>query len=125
MQKPSYLVHPSMRMAKTQPQTQPHPPQPNQPNQPNQIPKKTHNTQSKEFEGVRKFPRPLITQTLSKEKYIHSSETNFEDPPSPFYNYTAVESGNATSRHARPSFYAVPDNASSLRKSKINFSIVV
>lgn len=119
MQRPSYLVHPSMKMAKLS-TNEPAKLAPNE-KQPNA---KATNQKTQQHDGIRKFPRPVISQKESMETNLHQSDTNFEEPPNIFYDYTVNETGNATSRHARASFYNVPDNTSNFSKSKINFSIV-
>jgi len=77
-----------------------------------------------ELAGVKKFPRPLISQEESKLRFSHVSKQNSEDPPSIFYNYFVKDEGNATCRHARPSVYSVPESTSAHAKSKIAFSVV-
>jgi len=117
--KPSYLVHPSMKANLAKPADKPQDKPVEQPQQGN-----VSKPKEKEFEGIRKFPRPLISQEDSKLKQIHSSKVNFEEPVNMFYNYTAKDEGNATCRHARASVYCVPDNMSQLTKSKIALSVV-
>lgn len=117
--KPSYLVHPSMKTNTAKPAEKP---------QEQRAPLEQQNakgtSKDRDFEGVKKFPRPLITQEESKQKFIHSAKVNFEEPPSIFYNYAVKDEGNATCRHARPSIYSVPESTSAHSKSKISFSVV-
>lgn len=117
--KPAYLVHPSMKANTEKPAEKPKEQQATMERQ-----NSKGSSKEKEIDGVRKFPRPLVSQEESKIKYVHSAKSNFEDPPSLFYNFTAKDEGNATCRHARSSIYTVPDNNSSFGKSKINFSVV-
>ena len=117
--KPSYLVHPSMKTSSSKPAEKPEQKQ-------EQLNKQSSKGSSKEkdYEGIRKFPRPLVSQEESKIKHVHSAKMNFEEPPSLFYNYTVKDEGNATCRHARSSIYSVPDSTSAHTKSKISFSVV-
>ena len=117
--KPAYLVHPSMKANTEKPAEKP---------KEQQAPMERQNLKGganeKKPDDVKKFPRPLVSQEESKVRYVHSAKSNFEDPPSLFYNFVAKDEGNATCRHARSSIYTVPDNNSSFVKSKINFSVV-
>ena len=117
--KPSYLVHPSMKATTSKPAEPPQEKQATLERQPSK-----GSSKEKDFEGIRKFPRPLISQEESKARHTHSAKVNFEDPPSIFYNFTAKDEGNATCRFARSSIYSVPDNTSGHSKSKIAFSVV-
>ena len=118
--KPSYLLHPSMRSNAQKTAERPTQPTPAAPLERQD----SRTVKEAELPGVKKFPRPLISQEESKLRFSHQSKANFEDPPSLFYNYTVKDEGNATARHARPSVYSVPDSTSAHGKSKIAFSVV-
>lgn len=118
--RPSYLLHPSMKPNVQKPAERAQPTNPAAPieRQDSKTAKET------ELPGVKKFPRPLISQEESKLKFSHAAKSNFEEPPSIFYNYVVKDEGNATCRHARPSIYSVPESTSAHAKSKIAFSVV-
>lgn len=127
-----YLVHPSLQkkqnpqsnnLQQTPLSSQNPPIEPKMLESPIKNEKKITNVPTK-FDNVRKFPRPLISQEVSKTRHSHNSNKNFEDPPSTLYEFQTEEEGNATCRHARSSLYLIADNSKNLSKSKINFSVV-
>ena len=76
-----------------------------------------------ESDGLRKFPRPLLTSDESSLEHTHSFD-QFENVPRLYYEHTSVDQGSAPCRFARSSCYAVPESSSALAKSEYRLAVV-